>query len=484
MGKWRLVGLLIGTLAVSLMLALLVEFVPGGAQLPAVQRVAAQEVPLYRVFLPQVLNRYPSFAGFGVGLNGSTGLDEMAEAGATWARQGQSVKWSLVEPTEGARNWAALAGLDDYLRSASAKGVQTILIVTDTPVWAKNPESACAGPIKAEKRVSFGNFLKDLVARYSAPEFGVKYWELWNEPDVDPSLPISWESWGCNQDDYYGGGAYAEMLKVAHPQAKLANSEVQVLVGGLLLDCDPDPDPDNRQTCAGAHGTKPSRFLEGILRNGGGRYFDGISFHTYDYYGDDDPDVGPGLGRYYNPNWGTAWESTGPVSSAKARFLRSVLAQYGVSDKYLMNTESALLCDGPACDATYELTKAYYLAQLYATVVADDLKANFWYSALGWRNSGLLNTNLTPRPAYTAFQVAAKKLVGALEPRKITEFNGVKGYEWHTANGRVWLLWSLDGSTHSIPLPSTPRAIHDAIGASQPISNTVDVTLKPLYLEW
>jgi hypothetical protein len=121
-----------------------------------------------------------------------------------------------------------------------------------------------------------------LYARYSVAAYNVKYWELWNEPDIYPSIfsgDNEYVYWVDQNDSYNAGGYYAEMLKVVYPQIKAADPQAQVLIGGLLLDCDPRPGAG----CAVVgHDPKPSKFLEGILSNNGGPYFDGISSHAYD----------------------------------------------------------------------------------------------------------------------------------------------------------------------------------------------------------
>ena len=76
--------------------------------------------------------------------------------------------------------------------------------------------------------------------------------------------------------------------------------------------------------------------MEGILKYDGGPYFDIISFHAYDYYGDT-------LGLYGNGSWNSISNTTGPVMIAKARYLRSLLATYRYPEKKLVNTESGLL---------------------------------------------------------------------------------------------------------------------------------------------
>ncbi|MCK4827856.1 hypothetical protein KA005_69650, partial [bacterium] len=185
--------------------------------------------------------------------------------------------WQKVEPNSGDRQWDAVAELESKLINAADFGLSTILIVRGTPSWAQKVPGAACGPVRQDKLADFASFLSDAVSRYSSPPFNVKFWELGNEPDVDPSLvrPNSvFGCWGDNSDPYYGGGYYAEMLKVVYPAIKAADPEAKVLIGGLLLDCDPTYPPEGKDC-------KPGKYLEGILRNGGGEYFDIVSFHGY-----------------------------------------------------------------------------------------------------------------------------------------------------------------------------------------------------------
>jgi len=458
--------------------------------LPLVMRPEAVPTPSI-LYLPLVMRNFsPPQTLFGAEMENITsggGLNQMAAASISWTRR-NAVLWSSVESTEGTYNWSALAGLESELQNASIRGIRVILIVRSTPAWARKIAGTgpYCGPIHPDKLAAFGSFMGELVARYSVPPYNVKYWELWNEPDIDPSYfpgDNLFGCWGDQSDDYYGGGYYAEMLKAAYPQIKAADPQAQVLVGGLLLDCDPRPGGG----CAIGH-ELPPKFLEGILINNGAPYFDGVSFHAYDSYQGQS-------GRYGNPNWQSAWNTTGPVLVAKAQFIQSLLSQYSVSGKFLMNTESAVICGGfnvppgqPPCESVstspFEQTKAYYVAQAYAAVIAQGLRANIWYSVLGWRNSGLLNADLSPRPAYTAFQFARSELRDAVWVRDVTEYTGVKGYEFQRGDRRIWVLWSLDGASHTINLPGVPLAAWDVLGNSVSPAASMNVSLNPLYLEW
>lgn len=415
---------------------------------------------------------------FGVELERLTaagGLNRLAQTGAGWVRR-NAVVWSAVEPTEGARNWAALAALDGELAAARALGLEVILIVRGAPDWAMGPSGKACGPIRQDKLAAFGAFMRDLTARYAPAPYGVRYWELWNEPDVDPVFVPSdsvFGCWGNDGDANYGGGYYAELLKVAYPQIKAGSANAQVLIGGLLLDCNPAV----ADRCTNP---RPALFLEGILKAGGGPYFDGVSFHAYDYYGG---------GTYGNPNWRSLASTTGPVVAAKAAFLRQTLAAQNVTGKFLANTESALICQTCANDPVYEAAKAEYVAQSYGAALASGLRANVWYSMLGWRNSGLVGADLSPRPAHTALGVSTAQLATATYLAPVTAADlrgaaGILGYKFRRPDGDLWLIWSADRTTRSVTPASSPSRITDALGKSVAAETPLKVASMPLYLFW
>jgi hypothetical protein len=328
--------------------------------------------------------------------------------------------------------------------------------------------------------------MHDLVARYAGPPFKILQYEIWNEPDiapeqVDPDSPFG--CWGVSGDPFYGGRYYGQMLQAVYPRVKAASAEARVIVGGLLLDCDPrNPPPGKNCT--------PSRFLEGILVAGGAGSFDAVSFHAYEYFA---RLIGQ-VGLYGNANWHSRSTTTGPVVSAKVDFLREVLSDYGLQGIPLMNTEAALLCgdiDEPpgaaGCEPDpqlpYEATKANYMAQVYTTAMAEGLHSNVWYSLLGWRNSGLLNDDLSPRPAYHAYDFAQDILRYATFNRSIDEYPHVKGYAFTRGGAPVWVLWSLDLNPHQISLPWAPTEAYSVSGQPLPAGQAVIVTADPIYLK-
>lgn len=429
----------------------------------------------------------------------SGGLEKIADTKTYWVG-GIPVLWSDVEVTRGVYDWNSTNKKADQFRNASDEGLIIVGNVRSTPSWARLYSNYFCGPMQSQYFDEFADFMYEVVSRYSVPPYNVKYWEIWNEPDVAPSeLGTNYDSqfgcWGDVNDSYYGGSYYASMLKVVYPAIKRANPYAQVLVGGLLMNCN----PNKSSSC------KASKFFEGILRNNGGPYFDGVSFHAYDYYSYTwKTSYEDNIGTYQNnTNWSSTWNTTGPVLIEKTNYLKSVLAKYGVAGKYLLNTEVALNCrictdvnvppynENPT--PTFETTKAYYIAQAYAAAINVGLRANLWYRLPGWpeQNTELINPDLTEREGFVAYRVASQKLAGVsnlgeINSGDVSSTTGIKGYKFSYKNRNIWVVWSLDGNDHPVTLLSggTLSAITDALGNEQPLSTSITITIKPVYIEW
>ena len=252
-----------------------------------------QKTTGYSTFIPIILQPPGEPAVFGIEMESDWNeslLDMASKAGVNWVRR-NGVLWDRIEVVEGIRDWSAIASLESEMILLSQKNFELILIVRGVPEWAQTENGYNCGPIAQTKFSAFASFMGELVSRYSQPPYNVRYWEIGNEPDFPYSeRDIPFGCWGDSNDPYYGGGYYGELLKVIYPVIKAADPDAQVLVGGLLLDCDPNNPPPGKDCTS-------SKFLEGILRGGAGSAFDGVSFHSYDYYNGT-------LGSFCNFNWG------------------------------------------------------------------------------------------------------------------------------------------------------------------------------------
>jgi hypothetical protein len=273
---------------------------------------------------------------------------------------------------------------------------------------------------------------------------------------IDESGPIS------------SGGYYAEMLRRAYPAIKAADPQAVVLIGGLALICDPDT-PRPGWNC------ENSRFLEGILANGGGPYFDAVSFHAYAWYGGE-------LGKMVNLNWTGGEDVHTTALPERVNFVREVLGKYGEEDKLLFNTETALTCTADTNDCRE--TQAMYAVRAYAEAIALGLEGQTWFAMVndGWYYTGLLQgTDLSPKPSYQAYQTASGYLSSAhyLGP---VGYMGLEGYQFRMADGRqVEVVWASDGATHALQIPSGAAA-YDRYGTLIASSGTVQVGYAPIYI--
>lgn len=435
------------------------------------QPAQAAELTENVIYLPAVKREIQTVFGVGLAqITTSGGFDYLTQTKASWTRK-DGIRWNEVEAVEGIRNWAVLDELNTQLRTAAQNNIRVILIIQGTPAWAaENPALTC-GPIDSDYFDEFASFLHEVVRRYSVAPYYIKDFEIWNEPDLDPadySFDEGFGCWGDRTDPYYGGGHYGEMLKVVYPAMKSANPQARVVLGGLLLDCHPDLCPTNS-----GHGDLPPKFLEGVLVEGAGNSFDGISFHAYDYY--------MGNGNYGNTNWGTNRAENGPVSIEKAAYIRMLLFNYGVNGKFLMNTESALLCDKD-CGEDFEATKASYVVQANTAALSQGFETNLWYSMLGWRNSGLLTSNLLPRDAFFTFKFATEKLSETQYVTKLYQPN-LDGYEFLKRNRRILVVWSKTSASFSFSPDKTPLSVYNAFGIPMPATLPVQVGQMPVYIE-
>jgi hypothetical protein len=433
----------------------------------------------YNLYLPLIAVRYsgprPVFGVQMYTVGASEGLAQAVSAGARWVRS-PAFAWDLIEPVRTSPPTYLWNVVDETsLVNAAANGMAMIGIVNFSPAWAQEVPGLPCGRIRQDQLAAFGEFLGALVSRYGQRPFSVRYWELWNEPDVDPGLVgprAGYGCWGDAADPYFGGGYYAEMLKVAYPVMKAADPQAQVLLGGLLLDCDPRTPPPHK-SCESA------RYLEGILLNGGGPLFDAVSFHAYTWYG--------GVrGAMGNPNW------PGSITAMpeKATFIREVLGQYGFGDKPLISTEAALLFVNDNAD-TRE-TQAAYVPRVFAEALALGLTAQIKYKMTNdeyrqdqWRNVGLLEGDLDPKPAYFAYDTASSFLSAARYIGPAIGYpGGVEGYTFDPPGSSLFLdvIWSVDGTPQTVPLPEGSEA-YDRYGVLIGSTGSITVDYGPVYVQ-
>lgn len=457
---------------------------------PVAAEPAGQSTTIY---FPLIFGGYPWQSPFGTETTyplAGVLKQQARELGGVWLRR-HTVSWRDVQPNQGdPYNWAVLQPFEDELRMIRQTGLTPIVIVHHSPRWATVTfpvppypfyQSDCSA-IRTDKLGAFAAFMQALVERYSQPEFNVHYWELGNEPDVDPRLVRQdsvYGCWGQIEDPYYGGEKYGEMLKAVTPAIRAADPSAKVLVGGLLLASPDTPDPNMG---------KPELFLQGILEAGAAPYFDYLPFHAYPVYNFQDVDQ--------DNNQGSDWDPLGGWTLGKARYLRDMMAAYGV-DKPLILNESALGCHEawPQCDpptAEFFDAQASFVTRTFSRDLSEDIGIFIWYSlnGPGWRNTGLLDKFQQPRPVYYAYQNLVKRLHGAEFDEVVPDYGqDVESYGFSTPAKRIHVLWSIDAVPDEVlVLQSEFLAAYDRDGATlvpTPVGDYYQFTvgLAPIFVD-
>ena len=443
----------------------------------------AAETESRTLYLPMVFNNFPPVRQFGIEVNSFTAtgvIDKSANSNAYWLRR-NGLLWSNVQP-EGPHQYLWDSTLDAELIQASKNGFETILIVRSTPTWAQmdSPRNAYCAPMRTEHIPAFANFMKEVVKRYSASPYNVRHYELWNEPDVDPSLvrlDSQYGCWGDQQDEYYGGRYYAEMLKQVYPAVKSANPFAQVLIGGLLLDCDPRQ-PGVVGYCSDQNKALPGKFFEGILVNGGGSFFDYVSFHGY-------PTYQTGENPILSERGFPSWSASGGVVAGKINYLRSVMVAYGL-EKPILHTEAALLLPVAGTPTpAFQQAKADYAVWLFARNWAQGIHGTTWYTldGPGWRSSSLLDSTQQPLPAYNAYKFMADKLELYDFRNHVSFSEGVIGFEFANGLSKIWVLFTPDNDSRAIAKPPQFIAAYDLFGNPIPLEDDKINITRPTFVE-
>ena len=420
-------------------------------------------------------------------------FNRMESANAYWVRSNAwAINWRQLEsngpgeynPSDPNYGGQHMREYEYLMRTAYDRGFKVIQIIRGAPSWA-SPAGKDGCAIRPEHYDNFANFVGKIVQKYSKPPYNIQYWEIWNEPDGLFDASGLFGCWGDPNDQYFGGRAYGEMLIKAGGAVLRADPKddsrnyagSRVVFGGLLLDC--------IKPCASADFLDGALIAKGVVdgkTTSASQWFQVINFHAYDIWRDNNV-----VGHYDNPNFGSAWNTSGPTVAAKTDFVRSVLSTNGAGTKAIMNTEAAVLCYcGNQTSEIWNETKAIYLAQSNITAKAKGLLANVWYSYTGWQDPRGFQTELTPgrgEKAYQAFKTNAIQLKDAKFVRENTSYPGLRVYEFNRRGNLLLVAWKIGDGEQSMTLPATPAAVTDTFGNVVAPSQTINVTLRPVYIE-
>ena len=185
----------------------------------------------------------------------------MQEAGVQWARE--EISWDRVQlERDGPFRWNGdQAGMYNYDLSIDLQrqaGINLLGLLAYNPAWFKSKN-----PTIDEWIDDWGDYVYAVVARYGRDRKQIRYWEVWNEPNL---RRFGYEHGLYTIDDF------VRILTVARAAIKAADPEAIVVLGGLYDIWGSIPTPQDYDSLD---------YLRMIHAAGGWHTFDILGLHPY-----------------------------------------------------------------------------------------------------------------------------------------------------------------------------------------------------------
>jgi polysaccharide biosynthesis protein PslG len=329
----------------------------------------------------------PGCSGLAVGVHSTLAFEgdpERREATVTAIQRSlnaeivrDSLLWSQVEPVEGERDWSRTDRVVEELRAA---GIEPLFAVVGSPGWANGaPESSPDRYLYVPQRgealdawlAHYSDFLAAAVDRYR--DF-IKRWEIWNEPNLAAF-------WRPRPDPV----VYAHVYETLRSTILREDPSAHVAVGGLTnLTAATDPDISGRA------------FLRGLIRMHAP--LDGVAVHPYTT--DDHP---PGIHVPGENNFDDI-ERVRDQLAGRAEQAPIWVTEWGWSSATVGESRQARYVDR----SMTMLESRYHFVRVATYFVDHDRPPEFF--------QGLLDEDLTPKPAALAFRKHADLAASRCEP--------------------------------------------------------------------
>lgn len=214
------------------------------------------------------------------------------EAGYHWLRQ--EFPWQDIEihgkgDFEDRRNPPARSAWDKYdeiVALAEKYGMELIVRVSTPPVWTRAEGDAVGTFAPPDNYEDFGDFVYALVDRYKGR---IKYYQLWNEPNIYPE----WGAYPISPEDY------TELLKVGATRAREADPNVVIIAGALASTIELAPDAP-----APGNALNDLIFLQRMYDAGAAPYFNIMAMQAYGLWsGPTDQRMHPRVMNYARPEF-------------------------------------------------------------------------------------------------------------------------------------------------------------------------------------
>jgi hypothetical protein len=341
-----------------------------------------------------------------------------ALAGVNWVRD--RLTWAELEPSEG--RWTKTNRYDDSALAQSRAGLQVLQVMHSSPPWA-NPK---ASRFPLDLRHAY-RFHREIAQRWRGQ---VRAFEPWNEADI----PMF---------GGHTGSEMATMQKASYLGLKAGNPEMIACLNVFAL--------HNRLQ------------LADLNENRAWPYFDRFDLHHYAPFED----------------YPKLYADFRAVAAGKPLWVTEcALPVKWVGDELLKEPSDADL-----------RVQAERIAKTFACSLHEGSAMTFYFMlphyVEGQTQFGLLRPDLTPRPAYVALAAVGRLLADA---QPLGRWHGgpdaVQAFLFRAKpdgrNANVLVAWSTNGAVN-FSLPSSPEAVFDHVGRTQPVAPTLALASAPVF---
>ncbi len=355
--------------------------------------------------------------------------DEAAAAGVGWERI--LFYWREIQPT-GPQDWNTLHVLEEWLAAAQAQGREVVGVLKQTPAWATDgvenagiPRGLYLPPDHSDNL--WANYVRRIAAYYGPR--GVHHWVIWNEPDI--AAGVHGYEFAGSVADYY------RLLKVAYVVMKETDPQAVIHLAGLTYWHDElAGQPQYLQRLLEIAAADPSAATHNF-------YFDVISLHIY-----------------------FRSETVTPIVAS----LDAVQQQFGLRQPIWINETNAPPNqdpDWPTARREFDVTleqQAWFLVQAHALGFAAGAARIGVYkftdvlAAPGVEPFGLLRADLTPRPAYVAYQQMTQ-LLGGFTQVSLTSQDAYHRVTFRQPQRLVHVLWAREQLGAFASAPATAGSV-------------------------
>jgi len=400
--------------------------------------------------------------------------------GIGWVRF-ENMKWPFVspEPHKYAFDGSVApwhVSTDDVFQTYRQNGLNILSYMFLTPKWA----SSAPPGAKDDRAITFppkdlslfGEFCFQVAARYgntkqpagdllsSDKKSGlglVHFYEMWNEPGLNPKPDAAWGGWSAPLDEYYKMMRYgAEAIKKADPTATVTSAGYAGITTEIV---------NRLRTYKYSDGKCPLDFVEVI--------------NVHYYSGRTPPE--------------TAREDGNARLTSSTTFPQDIEELASWRDQYapkmpIWMTETGYDSAGPF--GTTEAIQAARLPRVVMLCLAFGVDKVFVYRESGSTPSmhacsGLLRNDFTEKPSWFTFGTLVRqfKKVRGRAMRLPHKDENVWLLKWNEGGKPLLTAWTVDGNAQ-LGLNLGPCKITDAFGAKFEPENTsqLEITPYPIYI--